>query len=324
MAFSTGLFDAGTSGDISADIACTVFKDIISDISDSFSLRQLSSSTDNKRVAMGQPYTWRPAGIASTIEPDHQNSRNLAALLSHCSSLQLESDLDKIITNLTTEATTVPVEFFETIYLPGLKALMPMLQATISSSHETVFRRLFQQLLATYVVCYVKDEPKHPQEWSRRPLSCTCSHCQAITPFLLNPVDKTYRMKGLVGNRKHVERGLPTIGFKCETDKRGSPQTLVITKTPDEYRNEHKAWKLRQNKVSKHLTDLGSNNLRVFLSDMYEPIMAVSVEKLTPFVQSFRSSSQHLPLGPSDNSANRILPPITKRKVPSEVIVIDD
>ena len=94
-----------------------------------------------------------------------------------------------------------------------------------------------------------------------------------------------------------------------------------MVKTQSQHLAAHKAWIRRRDVAKKHLEDLGMDGLREFLGDMHGPILSLSPSLL---VQISQGQGRPTALDPSENAFNRVLPPITKRKVPSPVVVIDD
>ena len=129
MAFLTGLFDAGVSGEITESITHTIFKDVISDMADQFSLQSLDQASGvSKRLITVSSWESRHLSQTGTVAaPDYDNSKNIATLFCHCLSLGLETELEQIITKLVREMVNAPVSLFEVIYLPFLKALIDML-----------------------------------------------------------------------------------------------------------------------------------------------------------------------------------------------------
>lgn len=327
MAFLKGLFDNGISGEITESVAHAIFKDVISDLVDQFSLRNLDQAHGiSKRLmtasSLESLYLGQPRTMAV---PDHDNSKNIATLLCNCLSLGLETELDQIMTKLIREVTKAPVGLFEVIYLPFLKVLIDMLQEKSISAQGSLFQRLFQMILGVYIIRYVQPEPVPPKDWTRPPVNCGCSDCQDLNAFLRAPDRKVGRFAVNKQRRAHLHQKVDGSGLTHETERRGSPQTLVITKNLAQHHAAYKAWEQRCNVAQNHIQNLGTESLKEFLSEIYVPVLSLSVNKLLPAVKALQSSSPlppPLPLNESDS--NRVLPPITKRKVPAEVVLLSD
>jgi len=329
VAFLTNIFDAGLTGKIEQSITHAVFKDIISDMADNFSLSSLGDAAlaSSKRSKPAGPgyYHRFSSHVTQAPVPDDHNSCNIATLLCHCLSLSMTTELDHILARMATESETVPIELFETIYLPFLKILSTMLIEKNFSVQGTSFQQFFQSLLSTYITRYVRAEPQTPSNWVRAKVTCPCSDCLTLNSFLVNPQQKIGRFPVAKKRREHLQQQLDRlVGFKHETERRGSPQTLVVTKTMDAHKASHKAWAERCVVARRHLQSFQESALRDLLGKRFAPTMALSVTQLA-------QRSRQLPplssiVNSSAGSAGRILPPITKRKVstPSNVIVLDD
>lgn len=326
MAFLAELFDAGVSGEIPESVTHTIFKDVISDLADQFSLQSLDQApkVSKRLMTVGSWETRHFSQTRTVAAPDYDNSKNIATLLCHSLSLGLETELDQIITKLVSEVAKAPVNLFEVIYLPFLKALIDKLREKSLSTQDSPFQRLFQMTLGTYVIQYVQPEPVPPKDWTRPSVSCRCSDCQALNAFLRAPDRQVGRFAVNKQRRAHLHQRIDSSGMTHETERRGSPQTLVVTKNLAQHHAAHKAWAQRCNVARNHIQNLGMEAVKEFLSEMYGPVMSLSANKLLPSVKALQSSSPLSPSTSNENASNRVLPPITKRKVPAEIIVLDD
>ncbi|MBI5163431.1 MAG: 2OG-Fe(II) oxygenase [Magnetospirillum sp.] len=73
-----------------------------------------------------------------------------------------------------------------------------------------------------------------PTDWRRDDrLTCSCAHCTELARFLADPANKTWMFRAVQAERSHVESVIASS--KCdvvtETLRKGSPHTLVCTKT---------------------------------------------------------------------------------------------
>jgi predicted 2-oxoglutarate/Fe(II)-dependent dioxygenase YbiX len=84
----------------------------------------------------------------------------------------------------------------------------------------------------------VAQVPQKPADY-RRPaeLSCSCSDCRELTSFLANPDEAVHRFPVRKDRRQHLHQIIER--HKCDlthiTERRGSPYTLVCTKTTASY-----------------------------------------------------------------------------------------
>ena len=92
-----------------------------------------------------------------------------------------------------------------------------------------------------------EHEPQPPSNW-RRPakLSCSYSDCSELSYFLNSPNEATHRFRIRKDRRQHLHQIIER--HQCdtthETERRGSPQTLVCHKTNATYERLVKAYKL--------------------------------------------------------------------------------
>ena len=327
MAFLTGIFDAGTSGEVEESVAQTIFKDVISDMVDNFSLRSLGTAATTKKRVTGYG-SFAATRAPEAPVPDDENSRNIVSLISHCLALKLTTELKGILNRLIEEATTLPVELFETIYIPFLKGLTTMLLEKKLPLQDLLFQMFFQSMISIYIIRYVQSKPTPPKDWVRTKLTCSCVDCRSVNTFLIDPQQRVGRFAVNKQRRQHLHSQFNgKIGFTHETERRGSPQTLVITKTQAAHQAATKAWSERSNIARNHLKSFPQDALKQLLGDKFKPNMALSASSalLGP-----AKSRQQEPLSsianPSAGPADREPPPIKKRKVPSPapVIVIDE
>jgi hypothetical protein len=136
--------------------------------------------------------------------------------------------------------------------------------------------------------------------------------------------------------RTHVGQQLNRIYVRYTTEKTGSPHSLVVTKTTAQlsagrYAFDLQAWTERVGLAKLAISGLPKTDLKDFLGDMYEPITSViPIANAAPTPSPVQAPLQHpsasasaAASAASARDSTRVLPPITKRKVPKEVVVID-
>lgn len=77
-----------------------------------------------------------------------------------------------------------------------------------------------------------------PADWSRdATLSCACRHCAELARFLADPTCESWSFKAVQAERNHVESTIANSHSDLATTtlRRGSPHTLVCTKTQASY-----------------------------------------------------------------------------------------
>ncbi|QDS73371.1 hypothetical protein FKW77_007200 [Venturia effusa] len=118
---------------------------------------------------------------------------------------------------------------------------------TFATSHQGVVSdalaaRLFKCLLKRALYEFVQRKPSQPCNWTQKKKGCgSCKDCEDFDRFLLDPVATTQRFRTNLERRSHLS-SYAGEWFITETDRRGSPHTLVITKTNREYEHDIKIW----------------------------------------------------------------------------------
>lgn len=77
-----------------------------------------------------------------------------------------------------------------------------------------------------------------PADWTRdATLTCTCRHCGELARFLADPARENWSFKAVQADRSHVEGTIRSSNSDLDTStlRRGSPHTLVCTKTQASY-----------------------------------------------------------------------------------------
>lgn len=164
---------------------------------------------------------------------DYENSQNMANLLYQCHALELTHQLDEIVDKILAEARKIEIELFESVYLPSmpsLKTLVGQLQAQKISVENPPFPKVFQLILATYIIRCVQEEPS--KNWTLAPVGCKCQHCVPLNAFLVDPLE----VRRFPVNKKwHLLNVIPRdLGFIADIIDKGKPtETLRIMKTKE-------------------------------------------------------------------------------------------
>jgi len=80
--------------------------------------------------------------------------------------------------------------------------------------------------------------PTAPVDFVRAaPLACSCATCKAINQFLLHPTHREHRIRAVQPLRTHAEQHVRrhNCDLDCDTDRKGSPHTLVLAKNTMSY-----------------------------------------------------------------------------------------
>ncbi len=119
-------------------------------------------------------------------------------------------------------------------WLPELPAAQP------------AFSRLLNHCLAELRAATAQPiEP--PRDWTRdADLSCKCDDCGVLSRFLCDPAERVGRFPLRKDRRQHLHQQIDKHECDCShvTDRRGSPQTLVCTKTQGSYERRLKQFEI--------------------------------------------------------------------------------
>ncbi len=121
-------------------------------------------------------------------------------------------------------------------HLAALFALESWLVGKLAEPHRAISRWLAECRSA--LESRVAQVPEKPTDY-RRPakLSCNCSDCSELSSFLANPDESVHRFPVRKERRRHLHQIIER--HKCDlthvTERRGSPYTLVCTKTTASY-----------------------------------------------------------------------------------------
>ena len=122
-------------------------------------------------------------------------------------------------------------------------ALLPALLETTNKTELTL------KTLSNCKAHYKKItdfKPQPPEDWTRKMPSSTHNKKQweILKSFLESPTETKFEYRKPQSDRMEMESVIKnvTIDLKTETIKKGSPHTLLITKTQDEYKRKLCIW----------------------------------------------------------------------------------
>lgn len=122
-----------------------------------------------------------------------------------------------------------------TALIPAVKSVQGSVPA--GSPGQAGFDRLYDHCLAELRQRTAKPiEP--PADWSRKAkIECTCADCRELVAFMRDPVERVHRFARRQDLRQHLQQKSTAHGLDLthETERKGSPQTLVCTKTQASY-----------------------------------------------------------------------------------------
>jgi len=158
----------------------------------------------------------------------------LSALVKALASVEAEEPLARLIAHALAARQTY--DMIET-HVAAILALEPWLRTASAKSGGAISHWL--ATCRSELAARVEHEPVQPTDY-RRPskLSCNCDDCRELSAFLDNPNEAVHRFRVRKDRRQHLHRIIER--HRCDlthvTERRGSPQTLVCTKTTASYK----------------------------------------------------------------------------------------
>lgn len=134
--------------------------------------------------------------------------------------------------------------------VPPDRILPPLLSDLDISNPDHVatspaFMRLWRHA-AKVLLARSGTPPPEPVDWviSVEGLSCGCDCCTDLVRFCADPVAKTHWIPVRTDLRKHLRSRIERVqaDLKCRTERRGSPYTLVCTKTRDSHNRRRRQY----------------------------------------------------------------------------------
>jgi hypothetical protein len=119
------------------------------------------------------------------------------------------------------------------------RSILALLERCNSAPLNDLGSKWLIQAMKSAAKHLARSRPGKPPGWSAPPerrITCSCMHCRSLERFLNNHTQVTRRFSENVSIRKHLESSLgQSPGLRIETEKNGSPHTLVVNKVGLEY-----------------------------------------------------------------------------------------
>lgn len=132
------------------------------------------------------------------------------------------------------------------VVIPDVKSLHAQLPPAALGCQAVA--RLLQHCL-TDLRAATARVPEPPKDWKREAkLGCKCEDCAALSRFLHDPAERVGRFPMAKQRRQHLHRQIDQHHLDCThvTERKGSPQTLVCTKTQNSYERSRKQYEVDQ------------------------------------------------------------------------------
>jgi hypothetical protein len=130
----------------------------------------------------------------------------------------------------------------DTVLTPALAMLRRKCGEVLAA--EPAFSRLWQHA-AGFLLARSELPPAEPTDWAQpADIECRCADCRELEAFARNPNERVHRFRVRQDRRQHLHGTIEGRGLDMnhETERLGSPQTLVCTKTRRTFENRCKQY----------------------------------------------------------------------------------
>lgn len=280
--------------------------------------------------------------IDSAPSPDLRtavSSDELADFLASIIAISGEADdiAGLLVNKIIEQVPQLPGMDIHTFWIPFLDCLVPRLVENQIPLDTARYQQLFTTVIKCYIMRFVKRAPSTEKSLARKPVSCDCLDCTPLNRFLVDSAQEVARFAVNKQRRAHLHQKLDAARVDCvhETERVGSPQSLVVTKTFRHMKQALHNWGIRRTVACQNLELFDQTQLRLLLGDSYSSLITLEILEShsvptsapTEQVNASRSVASQSRSFLSELGTNTSSQPQTtgdKRKLPlSEVDIID-
>lgn len=235
--------------------------------------------------------------------------RELSTLFRGLIKADTEADnlVASFVSKLTSDCPAIKADELPHLWIPFLRKVDAALDYPAMSSDELLrYQKLFTTFLKAYLDKYVGREPVYNRSLVRPRVHCNCGDCERLNEFLVDRSREVGRFAVNKQRRGHLHSGLDSANVDCThtTERRGSPQTLVVTKTFKQIAQQLQTWTTRRTEATKELLRFEQDRLRKLLGDEYmaitnmDRILAAGRERqpLAETAQAIQARSSRAPV----------------------------
>lgn len=176
------------------------------------------------------PFPHQPAHYRPRVRSEPAvSAKSLPLLLKALAASGRDDDLARVIQFVENSSDGFSLDDCQ---VPTLKALLPWSQKKLGVVHPHLISWLVS--VRQELESATAREPAAPVDWTRpAEVDCTCQYCVQLNSFLADPAAEFGRIAARDVMRQHVVDmiGLHACDVKHALEKKGSPYSLVLTKT---------------------------------------------------------------------------------------------
>ena len=151
--------------------------------------------------------------------------------------------------------------------VPFLSVLSNILHLFIGQPHKytgTWVGPFYQSVLQSVVQRYVREQPSTQPNWTRERVACHCPDCARLNSFMVDATRRVERFPLGKHRRDNLEQKLGGRDCSQQTEYRGSPHTLIVTKR-DRRKTDYDAWLVRCREARRTFVSLKERGLKTLL-----------------------------------------------------------
>ncbi|CAH0025690.1 unnamed protein product [Clonostachys rhizophaga] len=216
----------------------------------------------------------RNGGAAESDEQTIVNGGQILAFLGHILKIDSSGDLmESFASRFVEQASKLPATSFS-LWMPVLHGLIKVLVRHEIPLDTPRYQQLFTKFHHAFLNNFVKRQPPKNVSLSRPGVPCTCADCNHLNHFLSSATQRVGRFPVAKKRRQHLHNQIDRHHIDCthETERVGSPQTLIVTKTNKQNEQARRNWKVRYEWAHKVLGDLDQGQLLQLLGEEYTSI----------------------------------------------------
>ena len=272
------LFEAERDGAGKDGVAKNIYRDVLVDLIPAFIL---DTGTPSPKKARHHYYMEGPTKPEQS-RTTSIDANDIANLLDYCRTMQLTDEKRAIMDELVKSSKTVDPSGFGTLFIPLFVRLVELSRANNISLDENISKSCVQDVLTIYVQRYIGPEPAKPRDWAQACTGCRCGDCESLSRFMANPSEKVGRFAMAEKRRRHLENRLRGTRCSLDTERRGSPHTLVVTKTLRKWHESLQGWKGRCEVATESFRTVGTQAMEQIFGEHYEDFTSFKAVKLGP------------------------------------------
>lgn len=196
----------------------------------------------------------------------------LLEVLDHSMSLGLHFEAQELVKNALPDLPSSNSSFWKQWrgLLTLIETLIPILKRHNNSALDDASGRFIKPALCTAAHALIDSRPIEPKDWNRtsgKREKCHCAPCISLSQFLANPRESVGRFRYSKKTRDHLQYSLNTQDFIFDTERNGTPHTLMVRKTNNEYSGLSNEWRHSVNEMKSRIKRAYNDFLKVLLGD---------------------------------------------------------